>query len=81
MIMTWESWEGGRRVDGRVGRGPAGRQDPARRKGKGARRGLLHYGCVPSKTLIHTAHVYHLMKNAGRFGLPPVEAGPVDFGR
>jgi len=22
----------------------------------------LHYGCVPSKTLIKTAHVYHLMK-------------------
>ncbi len=21
----------------------------------------LHYGCVPSKTLIKTAHVYHLM--------------------
>ena len=40
----------------------------------------LHYGCVPSKTLIHTAHVYHLMKNAARFGLPPVEVGPVNFG-
>ena len=30
----------------------------------------LHYGCVPSKTLIRTAQVYHLMKNARRFGLP-----------
>jgi pyruvate/2-oxoglutarate dehydrogenase complex dihydrolipoamide dehydrogenase (E3) component len=39
----------------------------------------LHYGCVPSKTLIHTAHVYHLMKNAPRFGLPSVEVRPVDF--
>ena len=28
----------------------------------------LHYGCVPSKTLIRTAQVNHLMKNAGRFG-------------
>jgi len=39
----------------------------------------LHYGCVPSKTLIQTAHVYHLMKNAKEFGLPPVEVKPVDF--
>lgn len=39
----------------------------------------LHYGCVPSKTLIKTAHVYHLMKNAHKFGLPPVELKPVDF--
>src|SRR5664279_4765770 len=30
----------------------------------------LHYGCVPSKTLIKTAHVHHLMKNASSFGLP-----------
>lgn len=39
----------------------------------------LHYGCVPSKTLIRTAHVYHLFKNATKFGLPPVEAKAVDF--
>ncbi|MBI5848899.1 MAG: FAD-dependent oxidoreductase [Nitrospirae bacterium] len=39
----------------------------------------LHYGCVPSKTLIKTAHVYHLMKNAQRFGLPQPEVMPVDF--
>lgn len=30
----------------------------------------LYYGCVPSKTLIRTAHVYHLMNNAASFGLP-----------
>jgi pyruvate/2-oxoglutarate dehydrogenase complex dihydrolipoamide dehydrogenase (E3) component len=40
----------------------------------------LHYGCVPSKTLIQTAQVYYLMKNAWKFGLPPVELKPVDFG-
>ena len=28
----------------------------------------LHYGCVPSKTLIRTARVYHLMKRAEQFG-------------
>lgn len=39
----------------------------------------LHYGCVPSKTLIKSAHVYHLMKNAASFGLPPVQVPPVDF--
>jgi pyruvate/2-oxoglutarate dehydrogenase complex dihydrolipoamide dehydrogenase (E3) component len=39
----------------------------------------LHYGCVPSKTLIRTAQVYHLMKNSKAFGLPAIEAPPVDF--
>lgn len=39
----------------------------------------LHYGCVPSKTLIKTAHVYHLMKNAPQFGLPRTEISPVEF--
>lgn len=39
----------------------------------------LHFGCVPSKTLIKTAHVYHLMKKAKEFGLPNVEIPPVDF--
>ena len=39
----------------------------------------LHYGCVPSKTLIKTAHVYHLMKNAPHFGLPRHDIKPVNF--
>lgn len=39
----------------------------------------LHYGCVPSKTLIRTAHVYHMMKNARRYGLPGADIRPVDF--
>ncbi len=39
----------------------------------------LHYGCVPSKTLIKTAHVYHLMRNSQEFGLPGVELPPVDY--
>ena len=41
----------------------------------------LHYGCVPSKTLIHSAHVYHLMKTGSRYGLPEIDAPPVDFSR
>jgi len=39
----------------------------------------LHYGCVPSKTLIKTARVYHQMKNAGKYGLPSVDVKPVDY--
>ncbi|MEX1300512.1 MAG: FAD-dependent oxidoreductase, partial [Desulfotignum sp.] len=39
----------------------------------------LHYGCVPSKTLIKTAHVYHQMKHASMFGLPEMVVPPVDF--
>ena len=39
----------------------------------------LHYGCVPSKTLIKSAHVYHQMKTADRFGLPLVDLPPVNF--
>jgi pyruvate/2-oxoglutarate dehydrogenase complex dihydrolipoamide dehydrogenase (E3) component len=39
----------------------------------------LHFGCVPSKTLIRTAHVCHFMKNAQRYGLPRVDVPPVNF--
>ncbi len=39
----------------------------------------LHHGCVPSKTLIHSARVRHLMTQARRFGLPAVDLPPVDF--
>lgn len=39
----------------------------------------LHHGCVPSKTLIKTAHVYHLMKIGESFGLPRVDILPVDY--
>ncbi len=39
----------------------------------------LHFGCVPSKTLIRTANVYHLLKRSGDFGLPVLDIKPVDF--
>jgi pyruvate/2-oxoglutarate dehydrogenase complex dihydrolipoamide dehydrogenase (E3) component len=39
----------------------------------------LHYGCVPSKTLIRTAQAYHIMKHSQAFGLPAVGLPPVDF--
>ncbi|WP_031479083.1 dihydrolipoyl dehydrogenase family protein [Maridesulfovibrio frigidus] len=41
----------------------------------------LHYGCVPSKTLIRTARVRHLMGKAQDFGLPAVELPPVDYSK
>jgi pyruvate/2-oxoglutarate dehydrogenase complex dihydrolipoamide dehydrogenase (E3) component len=39
----------------------------------------LHFGCVPSKTLIKTARVYHHMKNGRSFGLPQPHVDPVDY--
>jgi pyruvate/2-oxoglutarate dehydrogenase complex dihydrolipoamide dehydrogenase (E3) component len=39
----------------------------------------LHFGCVPSKTLIQTARVRHLMARAAEFGLPQTAPPPVDF--
>jgi pyruvate/2-oxoglutarate dehydrogenase complex dihydrolipoamide dehydrogenase (E3) component len=40
----------------------------------------LHYGCVPSKALIHVAHVVHQAKVAAKLGLVPSEFG-VDMAR
>ena len=39
----------------------------------------LHYGCVPSKTLIKTAKVRRLMQRSHDFGLPRHDPQPVDF--
>lgn len=39
----------------------------------------LHFGCVPSKTLIATAKARHAMSRAEVMGLAPVIAAPVDF--
>ena len=39
----------------------------------------LHFGCVPSKTLIKSASVYHQLRRQEVFGLPPVSPQPVDF--
>ncbi len=39
----------------------------------------LHYGCVPSKTLIRTAQVYQQLKNLPRYGLPDLKVPQADF--
>jgi dihydrolipoamide dehydrogenase len=39
----------------------------------------LHYGCVPSKTLIHVSRVASLMRRGAEFGLPTCEP-EVDLG-
>ncbi|MBE0604083.1 MAG: FAD-dependent oxidoreductase, partial [Deltaproteobacteria bacterium] len=36
----------------------------------------LHFGCVPSKTLIRTAEVWSLARRMKEFGLPPLELPP-----
>lgn len=41
----------------------------------------LHYGCVPSKSLIKSAHVYHLMNQSEQYGLPKANVAPVDFSK
>ncbi len=41
----------------------------------------LHFGCVPSKTLIRSAEVCHLIRTAHSFGLPELAPPVVDFGR
>jgi pyruvate/2-oxoglutarate dehydrogenase complex dihydrolipoamide dehydrogenase (E3) component len=49
-------------------------------KGESLGGDCLHFGCVPSKTLIRTANVYHLMRNAEKYGLPRVDFRPIDYG-
>jgi len=41
----------------------------------------LHFGCVPSKTLIRTAGVWSLARRTCDFGLPALPLPPVDLGR
>ena len=40
----------------------------------------LHFGCVPSKTLIRTAGVWAFARRAREFGLPHLSLPPVDLG-
>ncbi len=40
----------------------------------------LYTGCVPSKSLIHTATLWNRMQRASEFGLPKWAGGEIDFG-
>ncbi|MRR14985.1 MAG: FAD-dependent oxidoreductase [Deltaproteobacteria bacterium] len=40
----------------------------------------LHFGCIPSKTLIRTAKVASLIRRSREFGLPEASLGSVDLG-
>ena len=39
----------------------------------------LHYGCVPSKSLIKSAYTYNVLKHSQKYGLPKVDVPEVDF--
>jgi len=39
----------------------------------------LHYGCVPSKSLIKSAYCYNILNNSKEYGLPSVNVPKVDF--
>lgn len=39
----------------------------------------LHFGCVPSKTLIRTARVWHIIRRSRDFGLPGLSMPAVDL--
>ena len=32
----------------------------------------LHYGCVPSKTLIKSGYAYNIIRHAEKYGLPKI---------
>lgn len=39
----------------------------------------LHYGCVPSKTLIKSAYAYNIIRNSEKYGLPKIELPKADY--
>ena len=41
----------------------------------------LHYGCVPSKTLLKSATVYHQSRESERYGLPKMNLPAIDMNR
>jgi pyruvate/2-oxoglutarate dehydrogenase complex dihydrolipoamide dehydrogenase (E3) component len=69
-----------------IGTGAAGLIVAAEAKKKGISVALVgndrpggdcsYYGCVPTKTLIHTAKVLHYIRRAPEFGLPRVDVQP-----
>lgn len=39
----------------------------------------LHYGCVPSKSLIKSAYIYNAMRHSSKYGLPEINLPSVDY--
>jgi pyruvate/2-oxoglutarate dehydrogenase complex dihydrolipoamide dehydrogenase (E3) component len=39
----------------------------------------LHFGCVPSKTLLKSASLYHQLGEMEKYGLPLIDPNPVDL--
>jgi len=39
----------------------------------------LHFGCVPSKSLIKSSYAYNVIRQAEKYGLPKINLPPVDF--
>jgi len=39
----------------------------------------LHFGCVPSKSLIKSGYAYNVIRQAEKYGLPKIDLPPVDF--
>jgi len=39
----------------------------------------LHFGCVPSKSLIKSGYAYNIIRQAEKYGLPKIDLPPVDF--
>jgi len=73
-----------------IGAGSGGLKAASLAKQQGARVALLeknkiggectHTGCIPSKTFIHSAKVFHAMRNAALLGLPQLDSdGVLDF--
>ncbi len=39
----------------------------------------LHFGCVPSKSLIKSAYAYNVLQHSTQYGLPKIDVPAVDF--
>jgi len=50
-------------------------------KGKKLGGDCLHYGCVPSKSLIKSAYVANVIRNSEKYGLPKAFMERVDYGK
>jgi len=76
-IWGFSGWRGGAHRGG--GSAQFGAKTILVEKAKKLGGDCLHFGCVPSKTLIRTAGVWSLARRAKEFGLPEVALPPVSL--